>query len=105
VADDFLDAADAVVIIMLGAEDVVIFVGLGIGGERSDEAAQAVVGEVLDEGAEDGLAVEGRGRSSTWTWIGGRYCAAAGLSNFRPPCSCTHPIVAEVDSRLPTAGA
>jgi hypothetical protein len=60
VADDFLDSADAVVIIVFGSEDVAFFAGLGIGGEGSHEAAEAVVGEVLDEGAEDGLAVEGR---------------------------------------------
>ena len=60
-ADDFLDAADAVVVEVLGAQDVVVFAGPGVGREGADEAPKAVVGEVLDERAEDGLVVDGIG--------------------------------------------
>lgn len=58
-ADDFLDAADAVVVEVLGAKDNVGRAGPGVGRECADEATKAVVGEVLDERAEDGLAVDG----------------------------------------------
>jgi len=60
-ADDFLNAPHAVVVEVLGAEDVVVFAGPGVWGQRADEAPEAVVGEVLDQRAEDGLVVDGIG--------------------------------------------
>lgn len=49
VGDDFLDAADAVVVEAFGAVEAARGRGVGVGAERAREAAQAVEGVVFDE--------------------------------------------------------